>query len=157
MRAGRSQERRSPISSATGSSREAAGIHTGNGNTARFGSGGCLSWRALILCIGAITLLSIGYGVSGAVLSPLAEALHRLAPPRAAALWVEGDARRRRRVPCYELGAFVTFGWPVAVPCYCVWSRGRAGWRVAFGLIALIIAPSLIGGICALLFGPALY
>jgi hypothetical protein len=67
---------------------------------------------------------------------------------------VEADARRLRQVPCYELGAFVLFGWLVAVPWYCVWSRGRAGWRIALALLGLILAPSLICATFAAFFGP---
>ncbi len=113
-----------------------------------------LSTRSMILLVGAVTVVCTGYGVSGALISPLAEILMQLMPPLAVALWIESDARRRRRVPCYELGAFVLFGWPVAVPGYCFWSRGPAGWRVALALIALIFAPTLIGGVAALFFGP---
>jgi hypothetical protein len=110
-----------------------------------------VTWRGLIVFIGMVTVMAIAYGVSGAAISPLAEALFRLGPSLAVAVWVEADARRLRRVPCYELGAFVLFGWPVAVPGYCLWSRGRAGWRVALALMGLIMAPSLIGGVAALL------
>jgi hypothetical protein len=113
-----------------------------------------MSWRAVILFTAVICLFSVAYAVMGLEPSPLAEALLRLAPPLGAALWVEADARRLRRTPCYELGAFVLFGWPVAVPSYCLWSRGRPGWRVALALLFLILAPSLIAGIFSVMFGP---
>jgi hypothetical protein len=113
-----------------------------------------VTWRALNLFVGAVCVFAIAYCVSGAETSPLAVALFRLAPPLGVALWVEADARRLRQIPCYELGAFVLFGWLVAVPWYCVWSRGRTGWLVALALIGLILAPSLICATFATFFGP---
>jgi hypothetical protein len=112
-----------------------------------------VSWRGLILFTGVVSLFSIAYSVSGAEASALATALFRLAPPLGAARWVEADARYLRRVPCYEFGAFVLFGWPIAVPWYCLWSRGRPGWRVALALIGLILAPSLIAAVLTIAFG----
>jgi hypothetical protein len=103
-----------------------------------------VSWRGLILFIAVLSLFGLGYSMIGVEASPLAEGLFRLGPPLGAALWVEADARRLRRVPCYEFGAFVFLGWLVAVPAYCFWSRGPAGWRLAMALIALILAPSLV-------------
>jgi hypothetical protein len=113
-----------------------------------------VTWRALILFIAGVTLLSAVYGFTGTAPSHVAQLLFRMAPPLGAALWVEADARRLRRVPCYELGAFMFFGWPVAVPCYCLWSRGWRGWRVAFALLGLIMAPALIGGALTLFLHP---
>ena len=112
-----------------------------------------MSSRGLILFTSIVSLFSLAYSVSRVEASPLALALFRLAPPLGAALWVEADARYFRRVPCYDFGAFVLFGWPVAVPWYCFWSRGRPGWRAALALIGLIHAPSLIGGIFTVAFG----
>jgi hypothetical protein len=106
-----------------------------------------MSWRDLILFTGIVSLFSLAYSVSRVEASPLAVALFRLAPPLGAALWVEADARSSRRLPCFEFGAFVLFGWPIAVPWYCFWSRGRPGWRPALALIGLIHAPVLIGRI----------
>jgi hypothetical protein len=114
-----------------------------------------VSWRGLILFIAAFSLFGLGYTITGAQASPLAEGLFRLSPPLAAALWVEADARRLRRVPCYEFGAFVFLGWLVAVPAYCFWSRGRAGWRLAMALIGLILAPSLVQLVSAALLRAA--
>lgn len=114
-----------------------------------------MSWRGLILFIVVLSLFTLGYAITGADMSPLAESLCGLGPPLGAALWVEADARRLRRVPCYEFGAFVLFGWPVVVPTYCFWSRGRAGWRLTLALIGLILAPSLLASIFTALFSPA--
>jgi hypothetical protein len=113
-----------------------------------------MSWRSLILFIGVVSLFCAVYETSGVHPSPLAEVLMRLAPPLAATLWVEADARRLRRIPCYEFGAFVLFAWLVAIPCYCLWSRGRSGWRAALALLGLVFAPSLIAGIAVLIFAP---
>lgn len=113
-----------------------------------------MTWRALILFIAVVTLFGVAYETSGVHPSPLAAILMQLAPPLAATLWVEADARRLRRVPCYEFGAFVLFAWLVAIPCYCIWSRGRSGWPVALALLGLVFAPSLIAGIAVLIFAP---
>ncbi|HET6837496.1 MAG TPA: hypothetical protein VFH24_05600 [Gemmatimonadales bacterium] len=113
-----------------------------------------MTWRTLILFIAVVSLVGAVYETNGVHPSPLAATLMQLAPPLAAALWVEADARRLRRVPCYEFGAFVLFAWLLAIPGYCFWSRGRSGWRAALALLGLIFAPSLIAGIAVLIFAP---
>jgi len=114
-----------------------------------------VSWRGLILFIAVLSLFALGYAMTGVEASPLAEGIFRVGPPLGAALWVEANARRLRRVPCYEFGAFVFVGWLVAVPTYCFWSRGRAGWRLAVALIGLILAPSLVALVFTAFFSAA--
>jgi hypothetical protein len=62
-------------------------------------------------------------------------------------LWVDADARRRRVVPCYDFGLFVTIFFPLSLVWYCVWSRGWRGVFVFVGLLALFIAPYAIAGL----------
>ena len=52
------------------------------------------------------------------------------------AMWVIGDARRRKRTPCLDFGMFCYLFSPLVVPWYCFSSRG---WRGAVTLIALVV------------------
>jgi hypothetical protein len=44
---------------------------------------------------------------------------------------------------------FVWFAWPVVIPWYAFKSRGRRGWRLLLGLIALISAAYVTGFVVA--------
>jgi len=106
-----------------------------------------MTWRGLWLCSAVFAGFAAAYQVVGIEPSRPAALLFSYGPPAAAAVWVDADARRRRRSPCWDLGTFVFFAWPVAVPAYCYWSRGPAGWRTTAGLIAAVLAPSIIGAV----------
>jgi hypothetical protein len=108
--------------------------------------------RGLALYSAIFTCFAVGYQVLGSEPSRPAALLFSYGPPAAVAVWVEADARRRRRTPCWEFGAFVLFAWPIAVPTYCFWSRGRAGWSVLVGLLAAILAPTLLGALLWILY-----
>src|SRR5580765_8188690 len=103
-----------------------------------------MTWRGLWLCSAVFAAFAAAYQVVGIEPSRPAAPLFSYGPPAAAAVWVDADARRRRRSPCWDLGTFVFFAWPVAVPAYCFWSRGRAGWRTIAGLVAAVFAPTII-------------
>lgn len=111
-----------------------------------------MTWRGLWLCSAAFAMFAAAYQVAGIEPSRPADLLFSYGPSAAVAVWVEADARRRRRSPCWDLGTFVFFAWPLAVSAYCLWSRGRAGWRTAAGLIAAVLAPPVIGGALWVLF-----
>jgi len=106
-----------------------------------------MTWRSLCLYSIVFTLFAVAYPVLGAEPSRPAALLFSYGSPAAAAVWIDADARRRRRSPCWEFGAFVVFAWPLAVPTYCFWSRGRAGWRLFAGLAAVIVGPAVLGNL----------
>jgi hypothetical protein len=58
-------------------------------------------------------------------------------------LWVYRDARRRHVADVTDLGFFLLFFWPVALPWYAFRSRGWRGWRLLLGLAAMVLAPLL--------------
>ena len=103
-----------------------------------------MTWRSLVLYSAVFTGIALAYQVFGAEPSRPAQLLFSYGPPAGVAIWIEADARRRRRSPCWEFGAFVLFGWPIAVPAYCFWSRGRGGWPLLAGLGAAVLAPSVL-------------
>ena len=86
-----------------------------------------MTWRGLVLYSAVFTSIAIAYHMVGAEPSRPAQLLFSYGPPAGVAVWIEADARRRRRSPCWELGALVWFAWFIAVPTYCFWSRGRSG------------------------------
>jgi hypothetical protein len=58
-------------------------------------------------------------------------------------LWVYQDAQRRRIAAVTDLGFFLMLFWPIALPWYAFASRGRGGWKLLLGLLAIIFAPAL--------------
>ena len=111
-----------------------------------------MTGRGLCLYAGVFTLFAMAYQVTGAEFSRPAALLFSYGTPAAVAVWIDADARRRRRSPCWEFGAFVVFAWPVAVPTYCFWSRGREGWRLLGGLVAVIVGPGVVGTLLYMLY-----
>ena len=75
--------------------------------------------------------------------APIVEWFLTAAPALMAILWVYQDAQRRRIAQVTDLGFFLIFFWPVAIPWYAFKSRGLAGWRLGLGLLALICAAPL--------------
>jgi len=99
---------------------------------------------AVALLCGA---MGAGYGYFGADPHASLTLGFTVAPFFGAATWIEADARRRGVALVLDwpmLGAAV---WPVAVPWYAWRTRGRSGWRLALGLLAVMLAPA-IGSLC---------
>jgi hypothetical protein len=62
-------------------------------------------------------------------------------------VWLHQDARRRGIGDVQDFGFFLMLFWPFVIPWYAFASRGRAGWKLRIGLIALIAAVPLTVGI----------
>jgi hypothetical protein len=60
------------------------------------------------------------------------------------AFWIVTDARRRTGVPCFDFGFFCYLFLPVAVPWYCIWSRGWHGVLTMFAIGVLWLAPYIV-------------
>ena len=56
-------------------------------------------------------------------------------------LWLQKDGQRTGVGAVQDWGFFPWLAWPVLIPWYTFKSRGRTGWRLLLGLIALIISP----------------
>jgi hypothetical protein len=72
-------------------------------------------------------------------------------------VWLCQDAQRRRIGVVTDLGFFLLFLWPVALPWYAFKSRGPVrGFLLLLGLLALICATPLTALLFALLRGRGL-
>jgi L-asparagine transporter-like permease len=69
-------------------------------------------------------------------------------------LWMYADARRLRRFPCFDFGTLAALLFPLALPWYCLWSRG---WWRGFFLLLTILALFLTPYVTAVILGIALY
>jgi hypothetical protein len=56
-------------------------------------------------------------------------------------IWMDADARSRRRLPCFDFGMSAVLAFPVSVIWYCIWSRRWAGVVLLLLLGGLYFAP----------------
>jgi hypothetical protein len=70
-------------------------------------------------------------------------------PFMAVILWLHQDARRRGVGAVQDFGLLMWIFWPVAIPWYAFTSRGRGGWKLLLGVIALLAATPLTIAILA--------
>ena len=61
-----------------------------------------------------------------------------LGPLIAVILWLQKDSQRTGVGAVQDWGMFAWFAWPVVIPWYAFKTRGRTGWRLLLGLVALI-------------------
>ena len=61
-----------------------------------------------------------------------------------AIVWMDADARRLRRLPCFDFGLLATIFFPLSLLWYCFWSRGWRGFLVLLLLLALWVGPYVI-------------
>ena len=76
------------------------------------------------------------------------------APLMAVILWLCKDARERGIGAVHDLGLFMMVFWPFVIPWYAFASRGRAGWKLLAGLIALVAVTPSTAAILAWLLSP---
>jgi hypothetical protein len=77
--------------------------------------------------------------------TPASELLLALGWPLMLVMWIEADARRRRRQPCFDLGLLAAVWFPISVAWYCVWSRGWGrGLLVLLALLGLWVMPRFL-------------
>lgn len=70
--------------------------------------------------------------------SPPVVTFFTFAPLIGVILWLQKDAQRTGIGAFQDWGMFLWFAWPVVIPWYAFRSRGRTGWRLLLGLVALI-------------------
>src|SRR3954470_23408516 len=100
----------------------------------------------LRLAIVAAAFCSVGtamYVLTGAEPTPIAAWFLSAGPTLMVILWLYRDAQGRRIAAVTDLGFFLMLFWPIAIPWYAFKSRGRGGWKLLLGLLALIFASEL--------------
>jgi hypothetical protein len=85
------------------------------------------------------------YAVVGLEPSPFIVTVLTMGPSISVILWLQKDAQRARTPGVLDWGLFLWYAWALLIPWYAWKTRGRAGWRLATGLIGLIVAPSIVG------------
>jgi hypothetical protein len=77
--------------------------------------------------------------------SPVVELLLSACPLFTVILWLQKDAQRTHTAAILDWGLFLWIAWPVVIPWYAWSTRGRSGWRLALGLLVLVLAPYVTG------------
>jgi hypothetical protein len=96
---------------------------------------------ALIVLALIATLIRCAYVVERSRLSPHAESLAAFCWGWPVMIWMDYDALRRRRRPCFDFGLFLVVTFPVSIAWYCFWSRGWRGIKLLLGLGSLLFLP----------------
>jgi hypothetical protein len=78
---------------------------------------------------------------------PAVQLFLTVGPLMAVILWLHQDARRRGVGAVQDFGFLLWIFWPVGIPWYAFASRGRGGWKLLLGVIALVGAAPLTLGI----------
>jgi hypothetical protein len=93
------------------------------------------------------SVIATAHGASASEPDPRVLFFLTFLPLSAVCLWLQGDARRRGAGYMLDLGFFIWLCWPVVLPWYAFSTRGRPGWRLASGLVGVIVAPTVCGGL----------
>lgn len=91
-----------------------------------------------------VTAFNCACVVLGVSISPLAVQLDAVVVPIALSCWVEFDARRLRRTPCYDFGYLMSILWFITLPCYLIWTRSGRGLLVGALFLFLLVVPYFI-------------
>ena len=81
--------------------------------------------------------------------SPMVVLFWTFGPVLAVILWLQKDGQRTGVGAVQDWGFFAWLAWPVVIPWYAFKSRGRTGWRLLLGLIALISSPYITAFVVA--------
>jgi hypothetical protein len=87
------------------------------------------------------SMISALYTLAEIEPSPTVVLFWTFGPVLAVILWLQKDAQRTGVGAVQDWGFFAWLAWPVVIPWYAFKSRGRTGWRLLLGLIALIHSP----------------
>jgi hypothetical protein len=106
--------------------------------------------RCLVHPLAPLVILSMMTGLLLAAhvavrinLSPITEFLMSFGWFLMLVLWMDADARSRRRVPCYDFGMLAVLTFPLSVIWYCFWSRRWRGILFLLLLGGLFYAPNI--------------
>ena len=95
------------------------------------------------------SMISALYTLAEIEPSPTVVLFWTFGPVLAVILWLQKDAQRTGVGAVQDWGFFLWLAWPVVIPWYAFKSRGRTGWRLLLGLIALISSPYIAGFVVA--------
>jgi hypothetical protein len=98
---------------------------------------------ALIVLALIATLLRCAYVVARSPISPHANSLTAACWTFPVLIWMDSDALRKRRRPCFDFGLFLVVTFPLSVVWYCFWSRGLRGMKLLLGLTGLLFVPAV--------------
>jgi hypothetical protein len=101
-------------------------------------------WGPVLLLTLKLSAFQATYAALGVRQSIAAQAIGSYALPFFLLLWVVEDARRRRRVPCFDLGLLLAASFPVGVGWYLWWTRRWRGLAVAAAFVGLWVAPYVV-------------
>jgi hypothetical protein len=90
------------------------------------------------------SLMAAAYAALEIQPSALMALLVTSGPAVVVVFWLQKDARRTEVGSVQDLGYFVWLAWPFVIPWYAFRTRGRTGWKLAAGLLGLIMAPYVI-------------
>ncbi len=62
-------------------------------------------------------------------------------------LWMDADARRLRRWPCFDFGFLAALFFPLSLLWYCFWSRRWRGLLILLLLLGLWLGPFVVAAV----------
>lgn len=112
---------------------------------------GDISLQTAILTSAFCALAAALYQLAQVEPSPCVETFLWNAPGVAVLVWFDKDARRSRVQNVYDWAFLLLMAWPVLIPWYTLKTRGRKGWLLMLGMLALMLVPLLVGPVVGLL------
>ncbi len=97
----------------------------------------------MVMLVAVISAVNIFVAIHGAQISPGAKWLWYVTFSYFVALVVEADRKSRKLSAPYEYGAFVFFGWPLAVPYYLYTVYGWRGIALGLGFWLFSLIPDV--------------
>ena len=102
---------------------------------------------ALVVMSLIATLFRTAYVLARVPLSSHADSLAIICWAWPVLIWLDYDAARARRRPCFDFGLFLSATFPWSVVWYCFWSRGWRGIKLLLGLGALLVVPIFVASV----------
>jgi hypothetical protein len=102
------------------------------------------SLKSVYVTMATCATFAAAYGLAGLELSPLPILFITAGPLVSVVIWLQNDARLRRFATVHDWGLLAYVLWPVLVPWYVFKTRGTRAWRMSLGLLAAVLAPSVV-------------
>jgi hypothetical protein len=107
------------------------------------------SLRLALITAAFCSVAAALYGAAQVEPLPIVGIVLTAAPVIAVILWVQADARRTGVAAVLDLGLFLWLTWPATIPWYVFKTRGRGGWKLVLGLLAICLSVYVAGGLAA--------
>ena len=104
-----------------------------------------LSWGPLLLLSLGLGFFNAAYAASRSPTAFSAATILVNILPFFIIFWVMQDARRRRCVPCFDIGFLLGVTFPLGVIWYLFWTRGWKGFALLAVFLTLFVAPWVFG------------